>query len=179
MKTLNTIQKTCKVFKILSKVAMIISFVWAGCSAVGLLCGIAWAGGGTVAGVSFENALELSQVGNLNQMIGVMIADFVFALTDALLFMFAMGYFRRELADGTPFTESGANALKNLGIKIIVMPLVAVCIAAVVYTIFGVSRPDEFGGVSVIMGIALILFSIVLRYGAELEKGKKAEVEIQ
>ena len=41
MKSLQTIQKTFKVFKTLSKIGMIASFVWAGLTVIGLLCGTA------------------------------------------------------------------------------------------------------------------------------------------
>ena len=40
MKSLQTIQKTFRVFQVLTKIAMILSFVWAGFAALGLLCGI-------------------------------------------------------------------------------------------------------------------------------------------
>jgi hypothetical protein len=70
MKTLESIQKTYKVFKTLAKIAMILSFVWAGITLTGLLCGIAWRTSGSVIGISMENALKLTQTVGLNQMIG-------------------------------------------------------------------------------------------------------------
>ncbi len=48
MNTLGKIQKTCGVFKILAKIAMILSFVWGGIGLVGLLCGIAARSGGSL-----------------------------------------------------------------------------------------------------------------------------------
>ena len=39
MKSLQTIQKTFRVFQILTKIAMILSFVWAGLALLGMLCG--------------------------------------------------------------------------------------------------------------------------------------------
>lgn len=174
MKTLESIQKTYKVFKTLAKIAMILSFVWAGTTLAGLLCGIAWRTSGSVIGISMENALKLTQTVGLNQMIGVLLADFVFALTDSFLFFFANRYFKQELADGTPFTLAGARQVKSLGIKTIVMPLVAVIISAVIYECFDLTRPGDWGnGTAVVLGIALILFSLVLRYGAELREGKE------
>lgn len=173
MKTLESIQKTCKVFKTLAKIAMILSFIWAGITLVGLLCGIAWRTGGSVMGISMENALKLTQAIGLNQMIGTLLADFVFALTDGLLFFFAYRYFKQELADGTPFTLSGAEQVKSLGIKTIVMPLVAAIISAVIYECFGLPHPSDRGnGTAVVLGIALILFSLILRHGAELREEK-------
>lgn len=66
MKTLESIQKTCKVFKILAKIAMIMSFVCVGIALAWLLCGIAWRIGGSVIGISFEDALKLTQTNSLN-----------------------------------------------------------------------------------------------------------------
>lgn len=173
MKTLESIQKTCKVFKTLAKIAMLLSFIWAGTAMAGLLCGIAWRTGGSVMGISVQNALELTQAAGLEQMVGALLADFVFALTDGLLFFFAYRYFKQELADGTPFTAVGAKQMKNLGIKIIVMPLVAVIISAVIYECLNLTRPGDWGnGTAVVLGVTLILFSLVLRHGAELKAGK-------
>ncbi|WP_418751394.1 hypothetical protein [Frisingicoccus sp.] len=174
MKTLESIQKTYKVFKTLAKIAMILSFIWAGITLVGLLCGIAWCTGGHVYGISMENALRLTQAAGLGQMIGALLADFVFALTDGLLFFFTHRYLKQEQADGTPFTMAGADQVRNLGIKTIVMPLVAVTISAVIYECFGMIHPSDRGnGTAVVLGIALILFSLVLRHGAELRKEKE------
>lgn len=174
MKSLESIQKTYKMFKTLAKIAMILSFIWAGITLVGLLCGIAWHTGGYVYGISMENALKLTQTTGLEQMIGTLLADFVLALTDGLLFLFTHRYLNQELMDGTPFTLSGAEQVKGLGIKTIVMPLVTVIISAVIYECFGLSRPGDWGnGITVVLGIALILFSLVLRHGAELREGKE------
>ena len=174
MKTLESIQKTYKVFKTLAKIAMILSFIWAGTTLVGLLCGVVWRTGGHVYGIFMENALKLAQAAGLEQMIGTLFADFVFALTDGLLFLFAYRYFKQELADGTPFTLAGAGQVKSLGIKTIVMPLVAAILSAVIYECFGLAHPSDRGnGTAVVLGIALILFSLVLHHGAELREGKE------
>ncbi len=174
MKTLETIQKTCKVFKILAKIAMILSFVGAGIALTGLLCGIAWRAGGRVVGISLGDALNLTQTFELDRVIGTLLADVVFSVTDGLLFFFAHRYFKQELEDGTPFTAAGAEQVKRLGIKSIVMPLVAVIISAVICGCFDLTIPGDWGnGASVALGIALILFSLVLRHGAELRESSK------
>lgn len=171
MKTLESIQKTCKVFKTLAMLSMILSFIWAGLSLAGLLCGVTWRGGGTVIGISTGDALKLTRAAGLEQMIGILLGDFVFALTDGFLFFFTHRYLKQELADGTPFTETGAEQVKSLGIKTIVMPLVAAIISAVVCECFAMSHPSDRGnGVTLVLGIALILFSLILRHGAELRE---------
>ncbi|WP_298033946.1 hypothetical protein [uncultured Dysosmobacter sp.] len=176
MKTLETIQKTYKVFKTLAMIAMILSFIWAGLSLAGVLCAAAWRNGGNVIGISERDALKLTQAAGLEQMIGILLGDFVFALTDGLLFFFTHRYLKQELADGTPFTLAGAEQVKSLGIKTIVMPLVAAIVSAVVCECFAMSHPSDRGnGVTLALGIALILFSLVLRHGAELFEGLQTE----
>ena len=69
MKSLETIQQTFRVFQILAKVFMILSFVWAGLSALGLLCGIVWYSGGTVVGANQELLHTLTETNGLNQLI--------------------------------------------------------------------------------------------------------------
>ena len=54
MKSLQTIQKTFHVFQTLSKIVMILSFVWAGLAALGLACGIVWYSGGNLVGANKE-----------------------------------------------------------------------------------------------------------------------------
>lgn len=175
MKTLESIQKTYKVFQALTRIAMILSFIWAGTLLLGVLGGIVWQSGGNIVGVPVEYALKLTQTGAVLQMIGVLLGDFVPALTEGLLFLFAHRYFKQELADGTPFTTSGADQVRSLGIKIIVMPLVAIIISAVIYECFGVTRPGNWdNGPAVVLGIALILFSLILRHGAELRDNAAA-----
>lgn len=174
MKTLESIQKTYKVFRTLAKIAMILSFIWAGTLLLGVLGGIVWQSGGNIVGVSAEYALKLTQTGAILQMIGVLLGDFVLAVTDGLLFLFAHRYLKQELADGTPFTAAGAERVKSLGIRTIVMPLAAVIISAVIYECFDLARPGDWGnGTAVVLGIALILFSLVLRHGAELREGSQ------
>ena len=174
MKSLTTIQKTFHVFKILAKVAAILSFVWAGLCVLGLICGALWYSSGTLSGAVSDAIFSVTSTGSLYQMIGVLLGDLVFALTDGLLFLFSYRYFRQEQADGTPFTVRGAEQIKRLGIRTIVMPLVAVILAAVFYQIFGVQEPASWSNLSSItMGIVLILASLVFRYGAELEGAQR------
>ena len=96
MNSLHTLQKTFRVFQTISKVAMILSFVWAGLTALGLLCGIAWYSGGSVAGASRETLQYLTTTDSLNRMMGVLLSDLVFALTDGTLFLLAFRYCKQE-----------------------------------------------------------------------------------
>ena len=89
MKSLQTIQKTFRVFQILTKISMILTFVWAGLTLIGLLCGFVWYSGGTVVGASQELVLGLTHTEGALQMMGVLMADLAFALADGILLVFA------------------------------------------------------------------------------------------
>lgn len=178
MKSLQTIQKIFHVFEILTKIAMILSFVWAGPAALGLLCGTVWYHGGMVVGADRELLYSLTVTSSLTEMIGVLLTDTIWALTDGVLLIFALRYFRAEQADGTPFTKRGAEQIKHLGIRTIVLPLVAAILTAVVRELFGLLQNagadwDNLSGLT--MGIVLILASLIFRYGAELEEARAGE----
>ena len=103
MRSLETIQKTFRVFQSLTKVFMILSFVWAGLTAIGLLCGMVWYHGGTVIGADRELLFTLTETGGLTEMTVVLLAETVMALADGSLLAFAYRYFKTEQAAGTPF----------------------------------------------------------------------------
>lgn len=172
MKSLQTVQKTFRVFQILTKIAMILSFVWAGLAALGLLCAVVWYYGGAMVGAEQPMLYALTRTGGVTEMIGALLTDIIFALTDGILLALALNYFRAEQADGTPFTKRGTQKIRALGIRTIVLPLVATILAAVVCAVLGLPLDGSDWGnlTSVTMGIALILASLVFRYGADLEE---------
>ena len=175
MNSLAAIQKTFRVFSVLSKVAMILSFVWAGLTALGLLCGIVWYSGGGAVMAGRETLLYLTAANSLSQMMGVLLTDLVFALTDGVLFLLAFRYFRQEQEDGTPFTRDGAEQIRNLGIWTIALPLAAVVLSAAFREVFGVSRAGDWDNqFSIALGIVLILASLIFRCGAE--QGERTDV---
>ena len=70
-------------------------------------------------------------------------------------------------------THSGADQIKRLGIRTIVLPLVAAILVAIVRELFGLlqNAGADWGNLnSLTMGIVLILASLIFRYGAELEE---------
>lgn len=173
MKSLQKIQKIFKVLQIITKIAMIFSFVWAGLASLGMLCGQVWYLGGTVIGASQDLMLSLTVTDGLPEMIGVLFTDAVFAVIDGILLIYALRYFKAEQADGTPFSMRGAELLKHLGILTIVLPLAASILSAIACEIFGVlqSAARDWGNLNSLgFGIALILASLIFRYGAELEE---------
>ena len=174
MKNLTKIQKVFGIFGRLSMLAMIVSFIAAGTALLGMLCVIEWQTEGTL-GLG-RSIMEFTEASGFEAAVCSLLSDAVFALTDGILFLFAWRYFKAEQADSTPFTSSGADQIKSLGIKTIVMPIAAVIISTVIYRCFGLTSSDDWSNTaSLVLGVGLILASLVFRYGAELEEQAKKE----
>lgn len=175
MKSLQTIQKTVRVFQILAKIAFVFSIIGASFCAVGALCAVTWYSGGTVFTLFGEPVTIFAGGEDLNQMLAMLISDLVYLTTDAILLAFAGRYFKAEQAEGTPFTERGANLIRKLGIRCIWMPIAATVIASVITVCLGVERGGDVSSLpSVVTGIVLILASLIFRYGAELEEQNRS-----
>ena len=107
--------------------------------------------------------------------LAVLLSDMILLVAEAVLLAFAGRYLNTEQAEGTPFTENGANLIQKLGIRCIWMPIVAVVIASVITVCLGVERSGDISNLpSVVTGIVLILASVIFRYGAELEKQNRS-----
>ncbi len=176
MNTLETIRKTLGVFKIIAKVAYILCIVGAVTFGTGALIAVSQNNGGHVFSI-FGEPIEIFPDGtNLAQKFVELLSISLTLAAQAILLVFTHAYLKAEQTDGTPFTESGANKLKTLGIRFIYIPLIATAISEIIATIQGVENIgiiDDFS--SVITGIVLLLVSLVFRYGAEIERDKRAK----
>lgn len=171
MKSLQTIQKTFRVFQILAKIAFIFCIVGASICAVGALCVMTWYTGGQVFTLFGEPVTIFTDGEDLKQTLAMLLSGLVYLTTDAILLAFAGRYFKTEQAEGTPFTKRGADLIKALGIHCIWMPIVAVVISSVITVCLGVEKSGDVSNLpGVVTGIVLILASLIFRYGAELNR---------
>lgn len=171
MKSQQTIQKTFRVFQVLTKIAFVCSVVGASVCAVGALCAVTWYTGGTVFSLFGEPVTIFASGEGLDRMLAVLLSDLILLVTDTILLAFAGRYFKTEQAEGTPFTENGANLMKKLGIRCIWMPIVAIVMASVITVCLGVEQSGDISNLpSVVTGIVLILASLIFRYGADLQE---------
>ncbi|MDO4482290.1 MAG: hypothetical protein Q4C14_06145 [Bacillota bacterium] len=171
MKSLDTIQKTFRVFQIITKIAYILSIVGASICAVGVLCVITWQNGGQVFSLLGEPIVFYGGTEGIRGALSALLTDMIFLITDAVLLFFAGRYIKTELAEGTPFTENGANIIRKLGIRFIYMPIVAAVISAVITVCLDVQERGDVSNLpGLITGLVLILASVIFRYGAELER---------
>ena len=177
MKSLQTIQKTFRVFQILTKIALIFSIVGASLCAVGVLCSIVWYTGGQVFSLFGEPITFFAGREDMNRVMAVLLSDLVYLTTDAILLTFAGQYFKIEQTEGTPFTENGVNLIMRLGIRCIYIPIVSVVIASVIIACLGAEKGGDISNLpGVVTGIVLILASLIFRYGAELEERNHAGI---
>lgn len=107
--------------------------------------------------------------GTYYKTLALLIDDTITCAMAAPLYGAVLRYLKAELADGTPFTDSGAAALRRLGVLTIVLPIISLALRTIPYSAFAVALPGDRSNVeTVIPGIMLILMSVVCRYGAEL-----------
>ena len=184
MTKLETIQKVFGVFKTIVRIGMIVCYVAAGLAIAG---GIIYLSNGEMAFFKLGDTtiyLPLIYHIDTNNTVGnaeigwTLLSGGVGALFEGILLTFAYRYFALEQKEGTPFTENGAKSLLKLGIISIVLSAVEASFRCTIYGIINISKITEnFSSAwGVILGVCLILFSLIAKYGAELEqKSKKTD----
>lgn len=178
MKTLNIIQKLSKIGKILSKIMFIFCIIGFCGSIVGILSMALGAPTLKIGGVTLESILQIEGGVTTGTAYAVMSAGMILCAGEAVLAKFAEHYFKREIADGTPFDLGGAKELMRLGILAICIPIGTQMIAEIVYavmeqTLHGVAPSQLDLSDSVALGVMFIVMSLVCRYGAELHEEKE------
>lgn len=175
MNTLQTIQKTFRVFHVLAKIAFIFSIVGAALCAVGALCAVSGLTVGTGLTVFGQPVMSFGSSG-VHYALAALLSDMVILISDAVLLGFTGRYLALELTEGTPFTENGANTLRRLGIRYIYIPIVSAVIASVIIVAFDAEPGRDISNLpELTTGIAFILTSLIFRYGAELERKSNTE----
>ena len=175
MKTLKTIQTLAKIGKILSKIVFVFCIVGL-CLCVAAVCVLSL-GAGTmkVGDVTVDGLIEEhASVNEATVYAGIAVVA-LFCAAEAVQSKCAERYFRNELADGTPFTLRGAKELLRLGILVIAVSIGTVVGCEIGLGIASGITPNidrfsagDYGSVG--LGIGMILFSLLCRYGAELKQ---------
>lgn len=178
MKTLNTIQKLSKIGKILSKIVFIFCIIGFCGGVVGILSMALGAPTLQFGGVTLKNILDTGADPTAGAVYAAMAAVMIFCAGEAVVAKFAEHYFKRELADGTPFTLAGAKEMQRLGILTICIPIGTGIVAEIVHavmeqTMHG-SAPLQMNiDSSVALGVMFIVMSLICRYGAAIYEENK------
>lgn len=172
MKSLKTIQVLAKIGRVLSTIMFVMSIVGFCICLVGI-AGLAMGMEAFKMGdVTFKTLIQNNAKLSPASLYCFMSVGAVACAGEAVLSKFAEVYFKRELADGTPFTLRGANELLRLGILGIAIPLGTQIINSIIIAVskasFGSVKPldfSDFGGVS--LGITFIIISVILKSAVE------------
>ncbi|WP_369297355.1 hypothetical protein [uncultured Neglectibacter sp.] len=171
MSNLEKIQKGMRVFQILTKIVLVFACVGLVLTSV---AAILVAAGVLTAENQFLHFLSATAEMSKGQLTASLTAAACSLLLGGACTAYAYRYFTLELKEGTPFTNAGANRIKQLGILTVVLSFVSTLVRDVLYEAAGLpewSRADFSGGI--VPGILLILLAVVVRYGAELEEKSK------
>ena len=176
MKSLKTIQGLSKAGKILSTIAFVCCIIGACGCVIGLLCLII---GGSTAADFIESTGKIS----IGTVYASIVIGLILCISEIIVSWSARLYFIHELDAGTPFTFDGANELLKLGIKTIAVPVATMIVSYITQEIFqhffaNVAEMDWHNSDSVVIGVAFILVSFILKCGTELAESKKEEENI-
>ena len=176
MKTLNNIQKLSKIGNVLSRIVFVFCIIgFCGC-VVGILSMALGTPTLKIGGVTLKSLLSIEAGVTTGTAYAAMAAGMILCAGEAVLARFAEHYFKRELADGTPFDLGGAKELMRLGILAICIPIGTQMIAEIIYAVMeqalhGVAPFQLNYSGSVALGVMFIVMSLGCRYGAELREG--------
>lgn len=160
MKILNIIQKIVRIARVLVVIA--ISMFFGGAVYELILVGIELLTHGS-------EAIDMDLVTHALEHV-------VHFVANGILLLFVFRYLRHELHDGTPYTTEGAKELREIGVHIIVHPVITASIITIIYVICDRefhSFFTESSYIGILFGLVLVFVSLILKYGAELEKNKK------
>ena len=170
-KTLNTIQTISKVGRILSTITFICCLVGGILCVVGAAC-VGVPGTLKIGGITIHSILADIEGVSVGTVYTAMLMGSVFCAAGCVVSKLAERYFENELAAGTPFTVEGSRELLRLGICTIAVPLGAIVLAEIFNKIAsirfaGVADMHVGGDISVGLGLAIIVLSLICKYGAE------------
>ena len=179
MKSLKTIQTLSKIARVICKIVFICCCVGFG----GCLAGIAGTALGAQAlkfgGVTLESIVSQSGDMSVGAIYAALVLGAIFCAGEAVMAKYSELYFKRELADGTPFTAGGAAQMQKLGIIIVCVSVGGSILSGIAYAILeavfagNIDHDWTFGG-SVMIGVAFIVVAQIFKYGAALLEAQNA-----
>lgn len=173
MESLATFQKLAKVGRVLCKIIFICSIVGAiGCTIGAIVFGIVGDSSIRINGLTLHGLIEKEAGVSMATTLAAIIVAGISCMFEIYLAKVGERYFTNELEAGTPFTMEGAQELKKFGIKAIVVPVIAgfvnsAAMAIVMFIFDEKNNWDYDGGVSIGIGIMLLVMSVLCKAGAE------------
>lgn len=183
MKTLKTIQTLSKIGKVLSRLMFIFCIVGLCGCIVGILSMALGAPALKFGGVTLESILNTEAEVTVGTVYAALAVSMILCAGEAVLAKFAEYYFKRELADGTPFSIDGAKEMQRLGILTICIPIGTQIVAEIVHAVMeqtmqGVAPLQLDNAGSVALGIMFIVMSLICHYGADVYEERKTTLNL-
>jgi len=183
MKTLKTIQTLSKIGKVLSRIMFIFCIVGFCCCIVGILSMALGAPALKFGGVTLESILNTEAEVTVGTVYAALAVSMILCAGEAVLAKFAEHYFKRELADGTPFSIDGAKEMQRLGILTICIPIGTQIVAEIVHAVMeqtmqGVAPLQLDNAGSVALGIMFIVMALICHYGADVYEESKSPLNL-
>lgn len=180
MNTLAVIQVLAKVGKVLSTIVFVLAIVCGALCAAGIVS-LAFipAEGIQLGGTTLRGLVDQTAGVDTGKLYASMAAGIVLCVGEAVLAKLAQRYFKHELADGTPFTFSGARELMRLGICAVCIPIGMTVVGQVVFAVVAhalhaTGDPELNGIASVGIGVMMIIAALLCKHGAEVTEAHKA-----
>ena len=178
MRSLQLINTGYKVISIICAIAMVFCFVAVGLTLFSIL---------TLNYLSISVDMIIEQMSSYSDMFskftatqlnGMLFLGLVTALSQGVMFLFARRYFKSQYEAGTPFTADGTNAVRTLGILIIVVGLVQDIASAIVVNQTGIENiTDVSNSMPLFFGIVFICLSFIYRYVVEIQNKQDQDSE--
>ncbi len=165
MKSLQNVQVIAKVLYIFSVIAFVCTII----GAVGCFIGACVMLLAPLLGEELVS-LILTETGaqSIAELPAALFAVCIYLIGGIFAAWFVLRYFKHELADGTPFTHRGAKELCKTGILNLAIPFGTMILASIVIAVAGVSEGLIRVEYNATTGVAMILLSFLLHYGADL-----------
>ena len=170
MNNLEKIQKGIKILQIITKIILLLTTLSTTLTLVILVLV-------KTNVLSMENKLfvllSITSLLTKKQFISILLATIVSLLFSNIFIAFVYHYCCKELKEETPFTNTGAKRIRQIGIIQIVLSLLSGAITDGIYEKIDLKDWNRFDNTdNIIFGICLILISFAIYYGAELENKK-------
>ena len=163
MKSLQRVQKAANVLRILAKIGYIFAIVGTvSCVLGAIFCGIF----GSNARVQ-EWLVKEGETFVTREYVCHCICGAIGCAAGIAVAYFTLRFYDQELAAGTPFAKTLVKGIRKLGLLHILLPLAASIVVAIVSSAMH-TKVDFNASGSITAGIAYLLLSLPMDYGADL-----------
>ncbi len=175
MKSLERVQKLSKIISIFVQIIFV-------CCIVGLVGSVLGIIGNLIIGNDAEVWAQISRDAQVdvsfNMAMCYCVVGAILSAGEVALYYYVKGFYKKELAVGTPFNKEIVKNMQIIGILHIAIPFGTLILSSIVMAIFRVNIDfSNFGDIGI--GLAYLALSLVFDYGADLRNIEIETVKIR